>query len=424
MKQIVLMSLLLVATLCLSAQSLTDLYQKESIKLVPDTEYGAGNNWDQVFETYYDTLYGKPMGNRKSLLVLPDGSVVVNHAYHNYYSKFSPDGKFVKEFKVIKSNGTPFKKTNHIDGIIGGNTFFTGLDNMGNMLCFDFDGNYKKTLKLDYMTKQMIGLPNNKIAVVGWVIWAEKFRDFVAVVDYETNEQNIIWDHFTDRCPIDEHCQLFNYSYAFEERGAIGFSTMPYSRTQGVAAPPKIANIGNKLVVAYPTTGEIRVHDLDGKLVSKDKISWAESYVSVEEQKEIQQKAIDKYKSIRNPTFASWVSAEENQKAMATILKEMEADLEKIAEPIPIPLFSTMMKDSEDNLLIFEFPKEEKANQFHVWIYDNEGTFVGQSSFVCDDYELEINPSKMVFHDGFIYSLQRLKEASGVPLRLVRFKLE
>lgn len=128
----------------------------------------------------------------------------------------------------------------------------------------------------------------------------------------------------------------------------IGFQTMPYFRSQGVAAPPKIACIGNKLVVAYPTTGEIRVHELDGKLVLKDKITWAESYISVEEQKEIKQKAIDKYKSLRNPNFASWVFAEENQKAMATILKGMEADLDKIVEPIPIPLFSTIMKDSED----------------------------------------------------------------------------
>ncbi|WP_299576545.1 hypothetical protein [uncultured Sunxiuqinia sp.] len=424
MKQFALTLLLVVFACSLSGQNLKDLYQKTSIKLVPDKQYAAENNWDQVFETYYDTLYGKPMGNRKSLLVLPDGSVVVNHAYRNYYSKFSPDGKFIKEFKVTKSDGTSFKKTNHIDGIIDGNTFFTGLDNMGNMLCFDFDGNYKKTLKLDYMTKQMIGLPNNKIAVVGWVIWADKFRDFIALVDCETNEQKIIWDHFTDRCALDEHCKLFNYSYAFKERGAIGFQTMPYSSSLGVAAPPKIACTGNKLVIAYPTTGEIRVHDLDGKLVAKDQITWAENYISVEEQKEIQKKAIDKYKSLQNPRFASWVSEEENKKAMATILSEMEADLAKITDPIPIPLFSTMMKDSDDNLLIFEFPKEQNTNQFHVWIYDNQGTFVGQSSFVCDNYELEINPSKMVFHDGYIYALQRLKNANGVPLRLVRFKLE
>ena len=101
----------------------------------------------------------------------------------------------------------------------------------------------------------------------------------------------------------------------------------------------------------------------------------------------------------------------------------MEADLTKVTDPIPIPFFSTIIKDSDGNLLIFEFPKEANANQFHVWIYKDNGTFVCQSSFVCDDYELEINPSKMVFHNGYIYGLQRLKNATGVPLRLVRFKI-
>lgn len=29
----------------------------------------------------------------------------------------------------------------------------------------------------------------------------------------------------------------------------------------------------------------------------------------------------------------------------------------------------------------------------------------------------------MVFHDGYIYGLQELKESTDIPLRLVRFKL-
>ena len=73
--------------------------------------------------------------------------------------------------------------------------------------------------------------------------------------------------------------------------------------------------------------------------------------------------------------------------------------------------------------MFFEFPKEVNANKFNVWIYKEDGKFVGQSSFVCDDYDLQIKPSKMVFRDGYIYALQTLKKASGVPLRLVRFKL-
>ncbi len=424
MKKLIYIAFLVIFTMPVSAQELINLYKNGTVRLVPDNQYAQNNDWNKVFRSYYDTLYGRPMGNRMSLIVLPDGSVAVNHAYRNYYTIFSPGGKFEKELTIKKKNGGTVNNPKNIAGIVNGNTFFTGLDNMGNMICFDFNGNYLKTLKLNYMTRQMIGLPNDKIAVVGWVIWKTKFRDFVVILDYNTNEQKIIWDHFTDRVEEKNQHVPFNYSYKFKERGMIGFNTMPFTSDGGLDPPPKIAYVNNNLVIALPTTGEILVYDTQGNLVSKDKVDWAVNYISVKEQKEIQQKAIDKYKSIKNPQFADWVSPEENKQALEQIIKEMEEDLGNITEPIPIPVISTIIKDSDGNLLFFEIPKEENANKFNVWVYENNGKFVCQSSFVCDDYNLVINPSKMVFHDGYIYSLQVLKKANGVPLRLVRFSLK
>ncbi|MBN2262705.1 MAG: hypothetical protein JW735_07330, partial [Prolixibacteraceae bacterium] len=252
-----------------------------------------------------------------------------------------------------------------------------------------------------------------------------KFRDFVALVDYETNEQKIIWDHFTDRsCEPEKECKLFNYSYFFKERGAISFNTMPHTRTTGMSVRPIISASGNQLIVALPSEGEIIIFDFEGNKIGKSKVPWTNNYISVEEQKEIQRKAIAKYKSIEEPMLANWVTPEENRLAMETIIKNMESDLYKITDPIPVPAISTIIKDSDDNLLFFEYPKEEGSNKFNVWVMKNGGEFICQSSFVCDEYNLQINPEKMVFRDGMIYSLQTLKNAEGIPLRLIRFKLE
>ena len=421
MKKLIFTIILTATALSVSAQKLIDIYKKGTVKLVPDTEYGQGNNWDNVFKTYYDTIYSTAMGDRKSLILMPDGSAIVNHRYRNYYSKFSPTGKFEKEFGIISSKGEQYNKINAIEGIINNDTFFTGLDNMGNMICFDFNGNYKKTMKLNYMTRQMIPLPNNKIAVVGWVLWSNKIREFVSIVDYETNEEKIIWEYFTERSEFTSERKLFNYTYEFKKGGMISCTTMPFSKSTGMSAPPNIACVGNKLIVAMPTSGEILVYDLEGKLISKDKIEWAKNYISVEEQKGIQQKAIDKYRNSKSESL--WGPSDELKAAREFMLKEMETDLTKISEPIPVPVFSTIIKDSDGNLLFFEYPKEKDANKFNVWIYENGGKFVCQSSFVCDEYNLVINPSKMVFSNGYIYGLQLLKETTGVPLRLVRFKV-
>lgn len=423
MRKLTIVALLLVLGLGLESQNLIELYKKGTVKLVPDNSYATENNWDVVFGSYNDTIYGKHMGNRKSLIITPDGSVAVNNAYRNFYTKFDSKGNFVKEFGITGKSGKPFKKILGINGVINDSTYYTGLNNMGDMYCMDFEGVHKKTLKLNYITKSIIALPNRKFAVVGWAIWAEKFRDFVAIVDYDTNKEQIIWEHFTDRCNDNNHCKLFNYSYSFASRGAISFNTMPYSRSTGISNPPQIACVGNKLIIAIAATSQLLTYDLNGKLLKTDAIEWTPRFISVEEQKQIQQKEIDRYKSLQSPIFAQWVSAEENQKAIDTIIKEMEADLDKIVDPIPIPIFSTVIKDSDDNLLFFDYPKEENMNKFSVWIYTDGGKFVCQSSFVCDEFNLEINNGKMVFHNGYIYALQKLKKSDGVPLRLVRFKL-
>jgi hypothetical protein len=425
MKKLFIIFAIVLFTLTGSAQMLIDIYKKGTVKLIPDAEYAQGNEWNKIFKTYFDTVSGTSMGDRKNLTMLPDGSIVVDYAYKNIFSMFSPTGKFVKEYGMKYSNGTNYKSINQIQGIVNNNTFYTGIDNMGNIICFDFNGNYVKTLKLDYMAKQMLTLPNNKIAVVGGVIWKEKIREFVTIVNYDTNEEKIIWEHYTDRSyePGKER-KLFNYSYTFEQQGMITFNTMPFSRSTGMSSPPIIATTGNQLIVAIPSTGEINLFDLNGKKTGKEKVSWTNNYISVEEQKEIQQKAIEKYKNIKKPKFASWVSTEENEAALKTIIKDMEQDLLKITEPIPIPAISTIIKDSDGNLLFFEYPKVENANKFNVWIMQDGGKFVCKSSFVCDEYELQINPSKMAFSNGMIYGLQKLKKTDGVPLRLARFKLE
>ncbi|MEI6682140.1 MAG: hypothetical protein WCO44_05910 [Bacteroidota bacterium] len=417
-------SLLIISLFVMSmyGQKLLDIYKKGTVRLVPDTEYGKGNDWNNVFKTWYDTIYSTPMGSRKSLVIMPDGSVVVNHRYRNYYSRFSPSGRFEKEFSITSQKGLTIRETTEIEGVIN-NTFFTVPDNSGNALCFDFTGRYVKTLKLDYMVSQMIPLSNDKLAVVGWVIRKKSFCDFVAIVNYTDNVQKIIWQNNTDKCETDNNCKLFNYSYSFKNGKSISLSTMPYLNSAGLSSPPRIACVSDRLIVSIPGTGEILTYTITGELISKSRINWVQGSISVDEQKEIQQTAIDNYKHRNIPVSSGLASAGELKEADNHILQQMQADLGKITKPIPVPAFSTIIKDSDGNLLYFEFPKKENANKFNVWVFEKKGSFVCQSSFTCEDYDLNINPSKMIFRDGYIYGLQVLKKAPGVPLRLVRFKV-
>jgi len=395
----------------ISAQSLLDIYKKGAVKLTPDAEYAQGNNWEKVFETYYDSLFinipnirGYWIGDRKSIVIMPDGSVVVNHANRNFYSLFDAKGKFVKEFGITNSSGKRLQKAQAICGVMN-NNFYTLPDNMGKAIFANFNGNHVKTLNFDHSVHDMIPLNNNKIAIVGWVIWSDRFRDFVAIVDYQTNEQKIIWDYFT----------ILNTRIDDSSEGVIFESARINTR-------PSIAFTNNQLIVALPHSGEILFYDVNGALKSKQKLDWQRKYLSVEEQKENMRKSMEGQSLRKKELQESGETQSEKIRRIDVFLQLMKESMEKITEPRPLPMFANVIKDSEGNLLFFEVPEKEGANQFNVWVY-NDGKFVAKSSFVNEDFDLSITPTKMVFHNGYIYALQTLKNTQGNPLRLVRFKV-
>ena len=57
--------------LLIIALAIASYYQSDAqvITLVADETYGNGNDWDKIFDTYYDTVGGRPYGLRKQLIV-------------------------------------------------------------------------------------------------------------------------------------------------------------------------------------------------------------------------------------------------------------------------------------------------------------------------------------------------------------------
>jgi len=425
---IILLCIALTAALPTSAQKLVELYKKGTIRLVPDNTFAQGNDWNTVFRSYQDSLGGRNVGARKSLILLPDGSVIVNNTYRNFYTKFNAQGKFVKEFNLKSTKGKVFKKTEPALGVINGNTIYYGIDNPGNMYLTDFNGNWVKTLKLNYIAGQIIALPNNKLLTVGTSYNEDAIRHFVNIVNTADNKEQRIWEHQTagskamfGNTDKDER-PLFQYGYLFKTGGAIGYSFDFDGGTARYMAPV-IANSGNMILLAFPDNGDLWEYDLNGKLLEKKRLGWTREAVSIEEQKKSLREEMEKMKTMKLGKSRNTNTDEELAEAKAKFLKEMEEDLNRITTTLPRPCLSTVIKDSEGNLLYFEYPKEKDANLFHVWVYENGGGFVCESKFVCEDYDLIINPSRMVFRNGYLYSLQNAKGAKGIPMRLVRFKL-
>ena len=428
MKKIILLLTICLSIFSISAQPLVNYYSKGNVKLVNDKNYGIGNSFEKIWGN------NASANDRASLIVLSDGATVVNIAGKHY--KFNADGKFAKEIILKNSNGKVVDNRK-IKGYVG-NQQFTNLDNMGKMICTDMDGNYVKTLTLNYMESNMVSMGNGKIAVVGWAIWKNKFRDFISIVDYQTNKEKIIWDKFTNQdewgviMMSSEDIEKNNENdirkspaYFLNLRNFPNFGYSYFTKGQGffLEKRPIITFTNNELAVALPFEGKINFYDPQGNLKKTQKIEWKANTVSVEEQKRVLKDAIEKFRNSELPTQKN-VTAEDSKKAREIIIQEREAQLQNIKEPIVLPLLASVIKDSDGNILFFEFPKETGGNLFHVWVYKNGGEFVCKSSFACDNYDLAITPDKIVFHNGYLYALQTKKDSSDKTMQLVRFKLE
>ena len=89
------------------------------------------------------------------------------------------------------------------------------------------------------------------------------------------------------------------------------------------------------------------------------------------------------------------------------------------------PYFSNIIPDDEGNLLVFEFTSAEQkeSNIFNVIAYNTNGQKLARTSFICDDYDLSFSESTFVISKGYVYAVAKLKNTTGMPLRLVKLRI-
>lgn len=291
---------------------------------------------------------------------------------------------------------------------------------MGKIHFCDLNGNIKRTITINFGVDKILPLPNSKLLVSGFSV-GKTSKDVVAIYDYKNSTQKIIWSHVQEKLSTGNNSALFYYKAQLDNGSIISFDLDPAS---SISPKVQIAVVNGKIVVADPYKNWVNIYATDGSQVGCKDITFGKKTMSVEEQKKIMREHIARFKDAETQAANMHISVAEYNKVMKDVIQKMESDLSKISTPLTLPVFSTVIQDSDGNLLFFEIPEDEGDNQFNVWIYQDGGTFVCKSHFVCDKYDLVINPDKMVFHNGYIYSAQELKGASGIPMRLVKFQLQ
>lgn len=372
----------------------------QTITLVPDETYGKENDWDKIFDTYYDTLDGRPNGLRKKLVVFDDGKAMVSHANKNRYSLFDANGKFLKDITIyFADKGKKPRNIQPVDGKLG-NLYFTEANNMGDIYLFDDSGLITKELKIKYLAKEMLALDDHHIAIIGGTSWGKKWRSLVSILDTKTGKEKTLCDAFE----VSADLKSKNY-FIYTE-----------SRREDMKGEWQMASVDGKLIVSNPIDGLVRTYDFNGNKISEKPLDWEPQILSVEKQIALQNARIQDLKD-----ELPRVTDERELRYYNDLISFYENGIQHIKEPVNMGWFTMAIKGNDGQILFFGDAETAGENTFHAYSVSKSQS-VSTGSFQCEDYDLALTKKRFVCHGGYYYGVQVLKDRQGMPLRLVRFR--
>jgi hypothetical protein len=183
-------------------------------------------------------------------------------------------------------------------------------------------------------------------------------------------------------------------------------------------------NSAGNLVAAYPSTGEIAIFDNTGKKLRQFKADLKPEVITREDREDYYQNAAKDMKRLEADAAKKTNDKEYWNSYVAQYKQQLEKFRDPANYPTNLPYFSEMIVDSDNNILLFRFTRKEGSNKFDVYTFNSQGTKIATSSFVAEKYDLKINPAVFRFHNGSIYSVLKVRNAVGNPLRLVKFDLK
>ena len=406
-------AILLFSLVGMQGQTLSEFYKNESVKLEEISEYAASNDWDDLFSDYREEWRGFEIGENKSIALAPDGSVFMSHKTHYEIWKFDRNGNFVKAFGSKGSGKGKFVMRAKVEGVLGGKYVYT-TDVQGRMSFFDLDGNYVKSLKLDYMPLRTVPLGHMKIAIYGHVPWrGHMVKNIISIKDFDTGNEQTVWQQIND-----PNNDVFELPGGKMMIARLNFTPRAVTR-HGIAT-----SSDGTLLVAFHNDAKVVEYSTDGKELHSFPLKITPVEVTDADVQRIYEKQLEGFTSINKRLHEDMrLTEEEIETVKEEYSKRFETVKDRIKAGDHLPRYSTVIMDSDGNVLVFEFTEEKESNKFRAYSYNQKGALIGVTSFECPGYDLNFTDDSFVFHGGYVYAVATKKNVDGIPLRLVKFRL-
>lgn len=383
-----------------------DIYQKGTIKLIPDDTFAQGCDWSRLFTSNLPTLPKPQMVIRETMTLAPDNTIYVVE-YNNLTAGnlfiFDSGGRLqsTKPDTSEKVNPSVWAKHPGLAAVNDKNELWIG-EYSGLARC-DRQGHVLAISKLDHPITDFIFLKGGALVVSGYVVTSQEanpIRLVVSLLNPQTNKEDVI-ARFNEKA--------FDITLKLEGKG--GLVGMGMSRS-GVGMTVIAGTPEGNLVIGYSDSPEILLYSQEGRRISGFILPIQRPTINSEQKAEAMQRisqGLDYLASSKK------VSADEIKRAR-----------EKLKEyPTTLPYYSNLLIDEQGNILIFLTNRDNSANVEYM-AFSQSGKALGTGCFILPKgVSLRLNGHKqMMIRNGWLYALIHKNVLGKEQVQLARFKLE
>jgi len=374
--------------------SLQDHYKKGKITLKAVEDFGAGNDWEELF---YDPY--------KDMTIAPDGSIFVVNDRTNNIFKFSNKGRLLLKFGRQGKGPSDFDGPD--DPSILDNKYLVIGEHASNrrFSIWDFNGKCVRVARTTTSVFYLTAIRDNRVAYYYYSQNPEKKNDFQSIVTI------IIKDTLSGPEKVLEKITLPDRSWI--KTGKHGAAN--YGNFFGEVFLAQTSD-GN-LAVGISNQPKIRIFSPNGNVIRSFDLHITPVTVTSKYIKDFEYNTkMELQKDIEN---ASNSATREAYTRLKTSFASF--DLSNIFDKY-LPLYNEILVDSEGNFLVFKFTECQKDCDPVFQVYSKDGEYICETVLDRGKYDVVIDPRfrKICFTSDGIYGLFMEKGDEDEVLKLIK----
>jgi hypothetical protein len=382
-----------------------DIYQKGTIKLIPDDAFAQGIDWSKLFTANLPALPYPKMTIREYLALAPDNTIYV--VEHNNYDagtvfKFAADGTLLstKADTSGKANNSVWAKHLELPAVNDRNELW--ISEYTRLNRCDRQGNVLAVTKIDHPITNLLFLRGEALLLSGYIITDRgDTKHTVSLLNTQTAKETVFTSFNTK-----------DFSIVLKlEDGRGGLLGMGLSHSNAgkllIAGTPE----GN-LVVGYSESPEIQLYSPEGRKIGSFTLPFQRPTLNPEQKAQGMQRI---RQSLDSLAADKKVSSDEIERAR-----------EKLEEyPTALPYYSNLLIDDQGNILVFPTNPDNSAN-VEFMAFSQSGKVLGTCRITLPQgVSLRLDGRKqMEFRNGWLYALIHKNVSGKEQVRLARFKME